>query len=323
MSPPVLAIYTEGDAFRGMGHLSRCGGYAEAWRERGGHVRWVVDGDGLARRTLSVVKDEVAWRTWQEDLEPDHADAVLIDSYTVSKAVVAKIAKSSRVTACVDDLFRTVYPGEVTVVHGAPGPLPDSLEGNWLTGPEWHPMRRAFWEGRVRHYESQKVRRCLILAGGVDSRGVIPTLAKAALACLPAVRLDIVGGSTEVWLDHKSADIRVHPHLSAEEMRDLMTASDLAISAAGQTIYELARCGCPAVLVGIAENQRRHIEHWPEVGSAVSAGWWTDPALSEKIERHIRALCSERRRAMSTAGQRVVDGQGCRRLVQLMEHPLG
>ena len=58
-----LHIYTEGDLRRGLGHLVRCMAYACAWRQRGGEVTWVVDGDDHARRYVQAEK--VVWSAWQ------------------------------------------------------------------------------------------------------------------------------------------------------------------------------------------------------------------------------------------------------------------
>ena len=40
----------------------------------------------------------------------------------------------------------------------------------------------------------------------------------------------------------------------------------LAVSAAGQTSYELARCGVGMILIQVAENQEGNIEGWKKKG---------------------------------------------------------
>jgi RimJ/RimL family protein N-acetyltransferase len=57
-------------------------------------------------------------------------------------------------------------------------------------------------------------------------------------------------------------------------MAELMTASDIAVSAAGQTLFELARCGVPTIAVGVAENQRHNLEGFTDAGVCYNAGWW-------------------------------------------------
>ncbi|MDQ7082427.1 MAG: glycosyltransferase [Aquificota bacterium] len=53
---------------------------------------------------------------------------------------------------------------------------------------------------------------------------------------------------------------------SAEEMKNLMLDADIAISAGGQTLYELARVGVPTIAVAVAENQMWNVSEWQEAG---------------------------------------------------------
>lgn len=58
----------------------------------------------------------------------------------------------------------------------------------------------------------------------------------------------------------------IYRNVEAEVMRDLMLAADLAISAAGQTINELAITGLPSVIFKVAENQGNNIAGWKNIG---------------------------------------------------------
>lgn len=313
----LLTLLTEGDARRGMGHLTRCRGYAQAWRERGGTVSWVVDGDDLARRILAD-EAEVDWRAWQAGGSmAARSDAVLVDSYSVGSEASARLAASARRAVFLDDLLRETYPAGAIVVHGSPGPLPPGAAA-WRTGPGWHPMRRAFWDMSARRETPARIGRLLITAGGADSRSMAERMVRAARRALPEAAIDlIVGGAAS---EAAVADgVAPHVDVPAEDMRDLMLGADAALTAAGQTIYELARCGCPAVLVGVAENQRRHMRHWPETGAGLGVGWWNDGDLDALLVAALTALTPERRATMTTAGQALVDGQGCRRLVAELE----
>ncbi len=54
-------------------------------------------------------------------------------------------------------------------------------------------------------------------------------------------------------------------NVEAEVMRDLMLAADLAISAAGQTINELAITGLPSVIFKVAETKVKYCG-WKNIG---------------------------------------------------------
>ena len=51
---------------------------------------------------------------------------------------------------------------------------------------------------------------------------------------------------------------------------------DLAISASGQTLYELACIGVPTIAIGIIDNQKNNIKNWINQGFIEYAGCWND-----------------------------------------------
>lgn len=310
-----LTLYTEGDALRGLGHLTRCGGYAQHWLDLGGEVKWIVDGDDAARRALAAT-DSVQWRLWQADADAiEDTDVALVDSYSADLRVLEAIATRSKRPIFIDDLFRLPYPGGL-VVHSSPGPIDQKLgAARWLTGPQWHPMRREFWDVAPRVDVRPVPESVLVLAGGVDHRGVGGRLAKAIADATPATRIDLVVGVGAEAPSELPPRVHVRQGLTAAQMRDLMLAADVAVSAAGQTLYELARCGCPTLLFGVADNQNLHMAHWPQTGAGRAVGWWNDPSLEANIIKALSTLSQTDRLTMSQIGPRLVDGQGIRRLM--------
>lgn len=54
-------------------------------------------------------------------------------------------------------------------------------------------------------------------------------------------------------------NIRFFYSLDAEHMKTLMLESDVAISAGGQTLYELASVGLPTIAIQVVDNQSEDI----------------------------------------------------------------
>lgn len=312
-----LSIFSEGDAERGLGHLSRCSGFAEQWRAFGGTVRWIVDGDRAARAMLRT-EENVAWLQWQSQpqlIDVSGEDIVLIDSYSADSTVLSIASSRAKSVVFLDDTFRGPYPRGL-VVHSSPGPLeakPDAAA--WLVGPRWHPMRKPFWDDLSRGPSRKTVEDVLILAGGVDHRRLSGRIAHVVARALPSAKIHVVQGQGASTPTDLPPNATLVTSLSAVEMRELMLTSDLAISAAGQTLYELARCGCPTILVGVAENQARHMANWRATGAGVVAGWWSFPDLDQRVSKLVGAMAPKVRSAMSEAGMQLVDGQGCRRVL--------
>ena len=317
---PDLVILTEGDWARGLGHLGRCLGYARHWRLVGRQVLWIVDGDEAARRFLEG--ETVIWRQWQDDGDiPEVAGAVAIaDSYGASPAALDAIAGRAAAAVYLDDLELDDYPSGL-VVHSAPGPLDRTgRRAEWLIGPAWQPMPSAFWTVAPRKPAAETIASVLVLVGGTDLRDLGGHLASVANRVFPHSRIHLVRGAGARSEIPDSGAATVHRALSPEALRDLMLDADLAISAAGQTLYQLARCGVPTLMVGVADNQARHLREWPGTGTMVSAGMWNAPDLDDRLLEGLEFMRPTRvRAAMSAAGQAAVDGQGVARLAARIE----
>jgi len=318
MTPlPPLLILTEGDHRRGLGHLGRCLGYAAHWRQDGRPVRWIVDGDAAARTVLRT--ETVQWRAWQDQIRTIGAEGqvVIVDSYDATPQALTPLAASAALVVCLDDLERDDYPPGL-VVHGSPGALDRSgRAARWLIGPRWQPMPPAFWAVPDRAPASARIDRALVLTGGTDLRGLGADVAGLIRRTLPDCRVDLVLGAGAMPAAAAPEGVILHRNLAPDALRDLMLACDVAVSAAGQTLFQLARCGAPAVMIGVADNQARHLREWPRTGAMTSAGDWDAPDLHDRIVTRLEALASpDLRAAMSRCGQAAVDGQGVARLAQ-------
>lgn len=281
-----LHIYTEGDQQRGLGHLTRCSAYAAAWCPKYGNVRWVVDGDEAARRMLGSVQAE--WRAWQHDpvTEPQEAVAI-VDSYSATLPVLQSIAANYRRVVYLDDTCRLPYPAGL-VVHAAPGE-PQAVEGEaeWLWGPSWQPLRPAFWNIPKRTHVAERVGRILVLMGGTDLHNLTPRMVALAHEVYPDAEIHAVMGS------QSRPDITgciTHKGLNDAKMAMLMCGSDLAISAGGQSVFELAKCGTPALLICVADNQEKQLREWPKLGAFIFSGWWNDSDLDRKILKDLSLM---------------------------------
>lgn len=317
----LLVIFTEGDLVRGLGHVSRCSAYAEAWRARGGEVQWVLDGDAAATAMIGAAEARTA--TWQADVAgligTLPSGVALVDSYTARDAVLAEIAGWAEATVFVDDLNRH-YPGGL-VVHPAPdrtGTWDEGALGTWLEGPEWQPLRPAFWDLPVRPSARAEIERILVVMGGGDLRGLGGAMADLAAEAFPQAMIDLVLAPGQPEPAHPR--LSVHRGLDAAGMAALMLRADLAISGAGQTIFELARCGVPTIMVGIADNQQPNLHHWPRLCGFIDAGVWDDPELNRQVRAGLHSLKdAATRQAINDRARAVVDGQGVRRLFDRLD----
>lgn len=271
---------------RGLGHLSRCSAYASAWQAQGGAIHWVVDGDELARDRLTG--ETVCWGAWQnQHFSPQQAVAI-VDSYSASLATLESISAGFVRVIYLDDTKRLPYPAGL-VIHASPG-VPGHPQGaaHWQWGPWWQPLRPPFWSVPPRTEVSAHIERILIIMGGTDIRDLTPKLESWLHHQYPDIELEVVTTAPDPRLAH----CHQHHSLDADQMVGLMSRCDLAISSAGQVTYELARCGLPGILIGIADNQAEQLAGWNDPDGFVSAGWWHDEGLFIQLT-HAMTLLGE------------------------------
>jgi spore coat polysaccharide biosynthesis predicted glycosyltransferase SpsG len=325
-----VRIFTEGGAATGFGHVARCLGLYDAFEERGLKCELIVDGDNSVRRFLG---DRICAVAKWADADYLHLalkgeSVSVIDSYLAPRQVYLALAERSRLCVCIDDYGRIEYPAGI-VVRSTPiagGPIdPTSAAVMHLTGPEYHLVRRAFWDVEPKAVVPQEVGRILVTLGGTVRSGLLEAVLALVLERFPAGLVHVVVGRDSrkpVSQPKIGVRLEVHGALTSDEMRNLMLGADLAVSAGGQTMFELARCGVPAVAVVIAENQRENVHGFVARGTALYGGRDGDPALWDILSSALEGVtAAEKRRDLSEAGQKLIDGQGPRRIAGIvMEH---
>lgn len=321
-------IFTEGSSLTGFGHVTRCTSFYQALEAEGLEVLMAVNAGeellpflkGLNYRLVNWLED----RTELESLLKD-ADFAVVDSYYATEKTCEKISSEVKRALFLDDLVRMNYPKGL-VLNGAVGaedmdyPFHPSVE--YLLGVQYQPMRSPFWETRVKEHRDD-LSEVLLTFGGSDVRELAPVMTEKLLRSFPDLKIHILIGSGALSFEKISSmgseRVLVHTNLSGDEVRDLMLNCDLAITAAGQTTYELAACGVPMILIGVAENQKKNIEGWVNTKAVRFAGWWTDKRLWEKVQEEMKAFSdSAHRRSASILLQQLCDGGGVLRAAQAL-----
>jgi UDP-N-acetylglucosamine:LPS N-acetylglucosamine transferase len=100
--------------------------------------------------------------------------------------------------------------------------------------------------------------------------------------------------------------------------------SDVAITAGGGTLYDLAHFGVPGIAVAKKEHQKRNIRLFMNEGTVLNAG----DSLNRKSARRAAALVArlftdkKQYQAMSRAGRLLIDGEETGRVLHIIERML-
>ena len=321
-----LYILTEGFSYTGYGHITRCLAIANKLSQFHISVSFLVNGDA---NVLSMLSDfPVEPIAWQEDYVALHAqlktaDILLIDSYLAAKEVYDFLQSVVPFCIYLDDFNRLDYPPGI-VVNGTVGaeslPYNGGDNHKYLLGKDFVILREEFKKCPGKNI-SPEITSVLITFGGTDPLNVTARVLKILVESFPEWEKRVVMGAA--FKDHKTVEwladkqTKLYTNVNSVQMRDLMLSSDIAISAAGQTINELAATGLPSVIYKVADNQSNNIAGWQHYGFVETyidaLGKWDDMDLVNAL----RSLCpEEKRRSLSECGQMLMDACGVDRLVK-------
>ena len=321
-----VCIATEGGKNIGLGHITRCTSIYQAFEEIGIQPEIIVNGDKIVHDLLRDKNCKVF--DWLDDHEKlfavlRDADIAFVDSHLADYNVYEKISNIVETTAFFDDDMRIKYP-KGFVINGAifaeQMSYPKREDVTYLLGVQYTPLRREFWDVPEKSiHENLEV--VMIVFGGADIRNLTPKMLGMLQDAYPELLKKVVVGkgfrnTTEIEkLKGDNTELIYYP--DAAGMKKVMLESDVAISAGGQTLYELARVGVPTIAVCAADNQSTNIHGWQESGFAEYAGDGADENLTASINRKIELLKDNNtRRCKSKIGRKIINGAGSSRIVK-------
>lgn len=319
----LIVFLVSGGARTGMGHVRRCLTLAQALRARGVAIEFVVVGDRAAARVirqaagtiLGVVPRLADARRW---LPGDGSARVILDVKPAPARGLAAIRQAAAWVGLIDDLGRAGLDADL-MTNGAA--YARSLRyrirrgARRLLGPNYALLRPAFARPVLRAPRGP-VRRILMTVGGSDPRRLTPRLICWTRAVCPRAHIDVVVGP---FFTNRQAIRSAGPHRVVDGPSSLapwMRRADLAVIGGGQTAYEAAACGVPALGIEMAAEQRRNLRAMARAGTLCSVG----RGFSRQFERRYRTLLRRleadpaRRVRMGRAGRQLIDGRGAARV---------
>lgn len=346
----MIGIRADGNNQIGIGHVMRCLTLAEELGRQGENVLFLVADESCEELIRERGFASVVLGTAFDDMEPElerlddiieqyGIDRLLIDSYYVTCRYLEELRKKV-ITVYLDDIDSFPYPVDLLInynVFATAKDYPYGIEYNGsvkttglvkeeitavLAGPSYAPVRTEFSANRAVIKES--VEKILITLGGSDAYNLTTKIARKLLDVTTA-ELHVVCGPFNLHKEklYKLADEekRVYIHENVKEMWMLMKQCDLAVSAAGSTMCELAVAGVPTVTFSFVENQRKIAETFGEEKAAVTVGHYNKEkeddflvAIFNDVEHLIRD--KECRNKIAYNADRLVDGQGASRIAR-------
>ncbi len=210
----------------------------------------------------------------------------LLDSYFVTENYLKQIGTVAKV-AYIDDLQLFDYPADLVINYDviSDSALPTyqvayQKAGKTLLGAAYTPLRSQF-EGKVISI-NEHVSNILVTTGGSDPYHFCTEFIQSYAekfsknTSWPIPTLHVVIGRLSKDKERLNCLAQEHAFLKLYEnitdMATLMSTCDLAVSAAGTTLYEVCALGVPTISFTMADNQLTSAKAFEESGAIPCSG---------------------------------------------------
>lgn len=336
----MMWIRADANSEIGSGHIMRCLSIADACKELGEQVCFLVADEGgvelLSKRGHDYIVLGTDYQRMEEELQPGMGERqlqrllgehphglLLIDSYFVTEQYLKALREYAKVVY-MDDIPRFSYPVDAIVNYNIYG---EDMEysgetGKLFLGPEFAPLREQFQN--VEYQVSPVAKNVLITTGGSDKYNLAGKILEEVLSRegIKELYYHVVSGAYNPHLAYLEQLAKEHSniklHCNVTDMAGLMKECDIAITAGGSTMYELSAVGVPTLCFSFVDNQELIVENFYRKGLVAYGGNYLKEqeafagnvaeALQELVAKEeLRRSCSNRQRAL-------VDGNGAKRL---------
>lgn len=320
----------------GTGHVMRCLSIAKAFLTQGEEVLFSTadhhSDELISQNGFSSICLDTAWSDMEAELVllkeyvlQYQPKILLVDGYYTTEKYFYELSKIVK-TAYIDDLNKACWDVDSLINYNI-----YASECNYsgykgkrtklLLGPQFAPLREEF-RNLPRHVIRDRVTDIFVSAGGADPEKITEKLITEICPLCKDIRFHFAVGALnsriEKIKDLASAQQNVILHVNETHMANLMMNCDLAISAAGSTLYELCACGTPTITYTLAENQMIAAKNFENRGIMINAGdcrgnsdfikYVKEGIVFFKKEKGKRISASEKMK-------RVVHGDGAKRIV--------
>lgn len=323
----MIFFRADGNSQIGAGHVMRCLSIADAAVEIGEEPIFYTAGDEFSktiqdRKIHNIVlgtdfmKMESELLLLKKEILEHKPTVIFVDSYYVTKKYLWSVMKYCHSyggkVAYIDDVLSFAYPCDYLINYNIFGPdkkmeyidmyesagLIKDNEGypKFLLGINYVPLRKEFCNLPARVVRNNP-RNVLVSTGGADTAHIALDIVRNITA-LPDSEIGnlkfhiLIGAMNEDKTEIEQLAVgcaNIELHYNVKDMLGLMQMCDVAISAAGSTLYELCATQTPMITYVVAENQIAGAEGFDKLGIAEYVGDVRDIGVDNLVKRMLNA----------------------------------
>jgi len=322
-------FYTKGGKDVGLGHVRRSLAIAKGIKmDSVGDVIFALIGD---ETTLKLIEDAgfsvLKGKKFEGIVKELKPRIVIIDIKDDFSKEIKFLSDKNITTVLIDNatdarLFSdfVIYP----VAHFIDNLSWDGFKGKKLIGAEYFPLDESFLKCNRRMIREKKSDFTILISiGGADPMGLTLKITNALRRMSERFKATVVVAPCFQFKEElcKIPDSRFSIKDGMVDMADFMAEADIAITAFGITLYELAYMGVPAVIVSNYRDDEKDINAFVKFGTSKAVGFYQD-VDDEMIRKTVRKLMKDKKllEEMSQKGMALVDGGGVGRICKLLRN---
>tara|TARA_B100001964_G_scaffold230728_1_gene284555 strand:- start:115 stop:1113 length:999 start_codon:yes stop_codon:yes gene_type:complete len=315
-----ILIKTKGGHKEGMGDVTSCLALAEEFGNEGCDVLLIINDNENVIKLISKYKLE--YRIAKEILELEQCingelfDITILNQLNTPKDESLILRRHSKLLVTIDDTGQSAEFADLrfNVLY----PIADSF-----TDFKYIALTSTFQQKyNISKVVKEKVKTILITQGGGDTYGYTPKIIRSLYDIPNNININVVIGTN--YYHYKELDEVLHlaPRnfniiKENSDLSGLMLQADLAISAGGNTLFELACIGVPTIVVCGERFEVGTAERMQKEGFGKNLGFGEDVDEMEigGAVNHLRSDFKIRA-MMVRKGKQLIDGQGTKRVVE-------
>lgn len=338
----MIVFRADGNSQIGMGHIMRCLSIADAAKMTGEESVFIVSAEDCKDIITSRGHEVSILNSDYSKMEPGdilpaleayEPAMVFVDSYFVTPEYMKDAHEVCSHSGCkliyVDDRCYFPYSCDVLLNYNIFGKKADyeklyrgKTAPVFLLGTTYAPLRKEF-QKPTRHIIAGGAQNVLISTGGADTEHLTIDIVQEA-ALHSGFNFHFVVGMMNpdrmkiIKVSESYDNIVVHENV--KRMDELMLSCDVAVSAAGSTLYELCATGTPTITYVLADNQIPAAEEFDSRGIIKNCGDIREMGNKELAKCLIKEVVSlaedyDERKRISEFMETVVDGHGAKRII--------
>ncbi len=338
----MIGIRVDANEHIASGHVMRCMAIAKKIKDNNEDVIFItadeypkelIESGGYRVAVLKTKYDcmEEEVDKLQKLVEEFSISCLFVDSYMVTPLYFQLVKRFIKVVY-MDDLLMFPYgaDGLVNYAVAIKKEVYDKLYDDkklpkLYLGSAYAPLREEFSETKAKLTE--KVTDVFVTSGATDKFDVVLNLAKcvAGNRKFEVVKFHLISGmfnsNKEELRELANAYDNICVYENVKNMSEIMLKCQVAISAGGTTLMELAAVGLPTIAYVIADNQLSGTYIMNEEGILVYAGSaWEQEDIVGEILLKLEELMNDfsLREMLKRKAESVVDGNGADRIAKIL-----